>query len=319
MDDNTIQDTIRFISSQIKEGKEEKLKVHFHGGEPLLEFGSLKKIVEYMREDPVIKACSISYSMTTNGLLVNSNNIDFICDTIDQLSISIDGGQCSHDKYRVRSDGSGTFDSVIEVVKELLIRKPQLRLRMTVNPDTVSELYNNVRFLVSIGGKYISQNLNYEHPDWNEQHFNILEDELKKISRYALRLNDSSLSIGMIIDGNTVLNEKGKCGAGVNIVSIYANGDIYPCLLVTQNDEFKIGTVVRGIYPDKISEILRLNEQLNPCCEGCSYYKYCKNTRCKIINKQETGNYFSPLATRCAVENVIYRVMKYNYLLREVH
>ena len=106
-----------------------------------------------------------------------------------------------------------------------------------------------------------------------------MENELKKISEYLLRLNDSSISIGMIIDGNTILSKKGKCGAGVNIVSIYANGDIYPCLLVTQNGEFKIGTVLEGIDPNKLEKIMRVNEQINPCCEGCSYYSYCKNTR----------------------------------------
>lgn len=318
MDDETIWNTVRFVSSQIRTRKENNLKVHFHGGEPLLEFENLKKIVGYFKNDPDIKNASISYSMTTNGLLLDSSNIDFICDTINQLSVSIDGRECTHDRYRVRTDGSGTFVPVIEIVKELLSRNPLLRLRMTVNPDTVSELYKNVEFLVSLGGKYISYNLNYESTDWNEHHFEILENELKKISEYLLRLNDSSISIGMIIDGNTILSKKGKCGAGVNIVSIYANGDIYPCLLVTQNGEFKIGTVLEGIDPNKLEKIMRVNEQINPCCEGCSYYSYCKNTRCKIINKQETGDYLSPLPTRCAVENVIYRVMKYNAVLREV-
>ncbi len=157
MDDETIWNTVRFVSSQIRTRKENNLKVHFHGGEPLLEFENLKKIVGYFKNDPDIKNASISYSMTTNGLLLDSSNIDFICDTINQLSVSIDGRECTHDRYRVRTDGSGTFVPVIEIVKELLSRNPLLRLRMTVNPDTVSELYKNVEFLVSLGASCIIQ------------------------------------------------------------------------------------------------------------------------------------------------------------------
>lgn len=317
MDYKTIQKTIEFIAYNVRNLNEEKLKIHFHGGEPLLELGGIKKIVDCVKEDSILKKCDVTYSVTTNGILVDASHIDFICDTFNQLSISLDGAKYSHDMYRVGKDGRGTFDQVVEVTKKLLKKKPMLRIRMTVNPDTVDRLFDNVHFIIKIGGKYISPCLNFGHPSWTEKHFLMFEEELKKISEYLFRLNDSSIDVGMIVDGKTVLNKKGKCGAGLNVVSIYADGDIYPCLLTTPNKDFKIGTLEKGIQTKLVEDILILNNHINTCCRGCDLYSYCKNTRCKVINKQETGNYLLPLSARCWAENVIYRIMKYNYLLRK--
>lgn len=318
MSDEMIEKVINFISIQLKKMNERSLKIHFHGGEPLLEYKNIRKIFTYIETDSVLNKCNVIYSMTTNGMLIDNSNIDFLCQNIDDLSLSIDGNMKTHDLYRVDKSGNPTFFKVFNILQELLERKPELRLRMTVNPNTVDHLYNNIRFLIESGGIYISQNLNYRHTGWMEQHFATLEEELKKVSKYLYELNNDAIDVGMIIDGKNILTEKGKCGAGINVVSIHVNGDIYPCLLTTSNPEFIIGTVDLGINLNKVRELMTLSLQTNKCCEGCTYYKFCKNARCKLINKQETGDFFVPLPARCLVENTIYKVMKYNYELRGI-
>jgi len=300
--DRAIEYTLDYFKDRETDKKE--LIVPIHGGEPFLEFGTIKYVVKKFREQCDKKSTKLLFCTTTNGTLLNDEMIDFIVKEMIDVTVSIDGTKKTHDKMRPFKSGEGSHDIVLKNVYKLIKYKPNIRIRMTFDSDTVCSLFEDIKYLIDRGFKVIVPAPNLFDPNWDDEHVAILEDQIRKIKEYANGRKDLLISI---IDGNLYF-PKGYCRGGDTSFHIYPDGKIYPCILSAGNDEFCIGDIYNGINELKRDYLLGFSKIRNPDCYGCKLYNYCDGPRCKIVNKIITGDYFSSPPMNCALENLQYKI-----------
>jgi len=109
---DTAKRSINHIWDIIKDRDNKELTIGFYGGEPLLNFGTIKKIVSYAKE--LLRGWSIKFTMTTNGTLLNRQTIDYIINENFLIHVSLDGPQQSHDSKRTFKNSKGSYHKVME-------------------------------------------------------------------------------------------------------------------------------------------------------------------------------------------------------------
>lgn len=293
---------IRFMIENSNCSEEEKIIIPIHGGEPFLEFENLKYLVSECKN--AFKGRDIEFLTTTNMTILNDEILKFIVNEIPDITLSIDGTPETHNKMRVFSDGSGSHDIAINNGLKLLKCLPNIRVRTTFDSSTVGNLFEDVKFLIDKGFKFIVPAPNLFDPNWSNENMKELETEIIKIREY---LKDSKDVFVSAIDKD-IYKQKGVCNGGKSSFQIYPNGKLYPCTLSAGIEEFEIGDIYSGINIEKRDEILSYSKEVVSACDGCKLYRFCDGPRCKIINRLITNDYNIPPAVHCAIENVKYNL-----------
>lgn len=299
-----IEEIVAFIKRKSDEYSREDVYIRFHGGEPLLEYGNIKKYIELIKSE--IEERRIFFSMTTNGILLDREKAFFLQDNFYDLSISIDGCKVAHDQNRIHADGTGTYDYIINNLMSSGLNKRNLRIRMTVTPNNVMYLSEGVHNLINLGFCCIVPAVAIEDQEWDDSKFQLLEKELKEIKKEFY--HTPNIRIAMI--DRSEMRKKAECVGGIKSFNITGNGDIYPCEYVVDDGNFLLGNIIdTQIDEKKLKEIYNIRKCT--ICDGCTYGPYCKGTRCKYINIINTGDYNIPPCNLCEVENIKYRVYQY--------
>lgn len=304
IDHVTADNIINFIEKSVY-NTEDEIIINFHGGEPLLNYKIIRYIVESANKKLADK--KVLYGMTTNGFLLTEDISKFIAKNFKyNLSISLDGTKEVNDLNRKFINKQGTYDSVIEKFLYLKKLEPDVRVRITYNPDTVSYLFESVQHIVKLGFRNIVAVADYSDNNWNDTHVDELSRELTSI--FELYANDNSVDINFISDDIT--RKKGRCNGGKTSINININGDIYPCTWTVGNKDFKIGDIYKGIMTDEVEKLLEHSLILNEECNGCGLYAACIGNRCRMINKVITNDYNKVPVFRCEYNRLIYRLQK---------
>lgn len=278
------------------QGMNEPVKIRFHGGEPLLEYDKLRYLYERLKKNKNIR----TFGLTTNALLLDENKIDFLAESMNDFSISIDGTREVHDKHRKDAIGKGTYDKVCTVIPEILKKNPYARARMTIAADTVSHLYESVENIVNLGFKVIAMAVDISDPNWNDERKEQYLIQINQIKNKYFR--NPELHIGVIEEEN--IKRLAPCGGGRDSIHISTDGKFYPCSYAVGVKDFVIGSLEEGIIEEKVKEIEYIGQSTNSVCKGCTVYDFCPGTRCKIINKIVSGNYNIPPIATCMDMNV---------------
>lgn len=311
MDRKTADVAIDFMLKKIRDNSDSLLVVQFHGGEPLLNEDIVKYIVHKLIDEMRVLDVKVMFGITTNGLLLNAENVEFLMNTMEyDFSISIDGKEKTHDLYRKTKQGQGTYRLLQEKISKLLkIDEKNVRARMTFNSKTVKDLSENVKHVADIGFKTIVSIPDYFDNGWNEQSMQIFFEEIMKIHDwYSSNSKYEDIYISLL---DKTLVKKGGCSGGISNFHILPNGDIYPCSYGAGEKELLLGNIFEKeqLNVDKVNDIQRISEKNNPECIGCSNIDCCIAARCKIVNKITTGNYLIPNSVICNQENIKYQYM----------
>ncbi len=298
-----IDQVIDFIKKKADYYKKDDISVSFHGGEPLLQYDRIRVYIEGLRT--VMRDKRVSFFLTTNGLLLDREKARYLTDYLDELSVSIDGCEEAHDLNRVYLNGQGSYREVMRHIEQSGLDKGKLRVRMTVTANNVAHLADGVESLVNQGFRCIVPAVAIEDPDWIEERFRILEEELIRMKKKYGREN---VRIAMI--DQREMRVKTACTGGIKSFNIMMNGDVYPCEYVAGNKAFLLGNIA-DIQVDE--ETLRKVYGQAGCsdCQECTYGVYCDGVRCKYINMINTGDFHTPPDALCEVENIKYRVYRY--------
>ena len=226
------------------------------GGEPLLRFDMLKRIVEELGKDPHIRMYTIS-----NGVGVDDEKVRFMWEHRDVLEycISLDGSQMLHDTNRVDRSGNGTFSSVMDTVRRyeaLFGNKPSVNC--TVTPELLSHADETIRFFSENGFRKVT--------------FSKLFDSEKTISSEEFHsfLNEASeyLEIRQLRKDRTYDCTQYGALCGVGRTNIYfASGLVYPCARFAGMSRYCIGRANDSMETIEI----KLNE-IQPCDDGLCYF-----------------------------------------------
>ena len=294
--------TLETIKKMILESNDDIHNIQFHGGEPLLNFKLIKRFVEELEK---IKGNSIiKYGMTTNGTIWNREIEDFFIKYKNSfsgyVSISIDGDCKTHNKNRIYINNEGSFDIALETAQKMRSIFYWLRCRITVTPNTIEDLFSNVKYLAGLGFKQIAIAFDFFSEEWNESHIPIIDEQYQKALEYWKKEN-SQIEISLVDEVIKIRENLGRCQPNKHF---YIDGLIYPCMLVVGMKEHSIGNVEDGIDNKKIDEIIKISSIDNRQCEKCNNKKACSSNRCKLINKAITGDYYTPPTINCVLENI---------------
>jgi radical SAM protein with 4Fe4S-binding SPASM domain len=166
-------------------GEKKELGILFFGGEPMLEFDLMMKIVEYANGRVKEADKKISYTMTTNGVLFDEERARALADNGITYMVSLDGAREDHDRHRKTRSGEGSFDAVMKNLETMRKYHPRMSVRVTPYPDTVDRLFENVKHLIALGfDDFIIGLAHGNIPHWNHEHLGVYRDQVIRLFKW---------------------------------------------------------------------------------------------------------------------------------------
>lgn len=296
MSADTAERVITWITEQMNERSAEYAQVRFHGGEPLLNFEIVKMIVSELKKHTNIE---YSFQLTTNAYHITEEQMRFLGENIDELSVSMDGTSSSHNANRLTVDGSTTFDKVFANAVKMKKNAPQTTVRMTVTPELCGCFAENVIFLIENGFDDIISSVDLFDKSWTDEQLDILEEQCGRIAEYISgNFKDDEINIGYPVYSDVKYR---TCSGGIDGFNIDYHGDLFPCTYTVGKTQFKCGDIFNGPDPRKTEEFQMLYRQPVAPCNGCDAYKVCTSIRCKFLNYVLSGDLLTPSPLMCSL------------------
>ncbi|MDO5137780.1 MAG: 4Fe-4S cluster-binding domain-containing protein [Oscillospiraceae bacterium] len=266
-----------------KYSPQKQVVIEVFGGEPFANFKLIRQIDEYLCD--TYGHLMISYETTTNGTLVHGEIQDWLRIHKNKffIALSLDGFKEMHDRNRVFSDGTGSFDSIdIEFFAKTW---PGCPAKLTISRETLPYMAEGIKYIHSLGFK-CDATLSIG-VDWNaEESLPILASELNKLIDYYIKNPEISLCTMLNLDFRLVFTPFDEdyrfCGAGLEMTCYDAKGNSYPCQGFAPVSIGKMSET----YMDFDQTKFRLTND-NPC-KRCQWLRLCPN--CYAANLQSTND-----------------------------
>lgn len=268
-------------------GNRRNLEVDFFGGEPLMNFQVVKDLVTYGRSIEKENNKLFRFTITTNGVLLSDDVIDYINEHMDNVVLSIDGRRDINDLMRYTINGSGTYDTIVPKFRKLVEKRGDKNyyVRGTFTKFNV-DFAKDVLHMVDLGFKSTSVEpvvaeakhdyaLTENDLEKVYEQYDILADELVKRHNQPNDFAFFHFTVDLS-QGPCVVKRLTGCGAGSEYVAITPDGDIYPCHQFVGDESFKIGSVVEGTYDNHLSHEFKEAHVMNKeKCQSCWAKFYC--------------------------------------------
>ena len=294
-------------------GSRRNLEVDFFGGEPLLNFEVVKQLVAYGRELESSHDKHFRFTLTTNGVLIDDDVIEFVNREMDNVVLSIDGRKEIHDKMRPYHDGRGSYDDIIEKFKKVAESRDQQRyyVRGTFthyNTDFVKDVLS----LADEGFEQISVEPVVADP---KEPYAITDEDIPVICEGYDELAKEMLKrkkegrgftfFHYMLDlsgGPCVYKRLSGCGSGTEYLSVTPWGDLYPCHQFVGEEKFCIGNVDEGIKNTELVDEFKLcNVYAKPECRDCFARFFCSGG-CAANAYHAHGSILKPYETGCKLQ-----------------
>ncbi len=269
-------------------GNRRNLEVDFFGGEPTMNFEVVKQLVAYGRslEEPNNK--KFRFTLTTNGILLNDEILEFANKEMGNIVLSIDGRKEVNDRMRpVRSSGKSSYDIIMPKFKKVAESRNQMNyyVRGTFTHHNL-DFSNDVLHLADEGFEQISVEpvvaqptddyaIREEDLEILKEQYDILAKELVKRKKAGKGFNFFHFMIDLS-GGPCVAKRLQGCGSGCEYLAVTPWGDLYPCHQFVGNEDFLMGNVDEGITrPDIRDSFKACNVYAKEKCKSCFAKFYC--------------------------------------------
>ncbi|MBQ9416501.1 MAG: thioether cross-link-forming SCIFF peptide maturase [Clostridia bacterium] len=268
-------------------GTRKNLEVDFFGGEPLMNFEVVKQIVAYARSIEKEKGKNFRFTLTTNGVLVDKEVIEFANRECHNVVLSLDGRREVHDRFRRTINGKGSYDTVVpkfqEFVKARGDREYYMRGTFThFNPDFTQDLFH----MLDLGFRKLSMEPVVCPPGdpyaLTEEDKKILFEQYEILARDMLKRKkegDPYLFYHYMIDlthGPCIYKRISGCGSGTEYMAVTPWGDLYPCHQFVGDEAYRLGDLWTGVTNLAVQDKFRqCNAYARPGCQNCWAKLYC--------------------------------------------
>ena len=289
-------------------GPVKDLSVNFLGGEPLIRFPLIQRIVPFARRRAWQMGKNIHFSATTNGTLVTDKVVEFWRKWGMGFHTSIDGTPEVQDVNRPMASGRGSSSMVEKGAKKILSYRPETAARATVTPESVGKLVESYHYFRGLGYTNIAfvpgaQSL------WTNESNTLYEEQFTQLGEILIgeyrNGNDINLTgIDYAIQGvNHKIRSDFACGAGRGMLLVDIHGDIWPCHRWNKGKEsyWQIGSIYNQFNQMVRAELecsCRIG-RLEEDCEHCIANTFCSGG-CPAENLEETGKVYKRQANACA-------------------
>ncbi|MBQ9151316.1 MAG: thioether cross-link-forming SCIFF peptide maturase, partial [Clostridia bacterium] len=268
-------------------GSRRNLEVDFFGGEPLVNFQVVKDLVAYARSIEKEHGKNFRFTLTTNGLLIDDDVIEFANRECHNVVLSLDGRKEIHDRFRVDYAGNGSWDRIVPKFQKLVEARGgqgyYMRGTFThANPDFLKD----IQVMLDLGFNELSMEPVVAAPDdpsaLTEEDKAIVMEQYEKLAMLMLdkdREGKPFTFYHYMIDltgGPCIYKRISGCGSGTEYMAVTPWGDLYPCHQFVGEEKFKLGDVWNGVNNTEIqNEFLACNVYARPECRDCWARLYC--------------------------------------------
>ena len=303
---------IDFVIS--RSGKRRNIEVDFFGGEPLMAWDTVKQTIDYARSIEEEHGKKFRFTITTNGLLLDDEKIDYINANMDNVVLSLDGRPSVNDEMRKTVSGAGSYYIIVPKFQEL-VEKRDPKLDYYARGTFTGKNLDFAEDVVHIADEGFDR-LSVE-PVAAEDGcgYELTEADLDKIYAEYDRLTDIMEArrkegkpfhfFHFMVDlnqGPCVVKRLRGCGAGYEYVAVTPEGDIYPCHQFVGNEAFKQGSVLDGSFDMDIAhKFASMNIYTREKCGDCWAKFYCSGG-CSAANHNFSHDLNVPYEMGCKME-----------------
>lgn len=294
-------------------GNRKNLEIDFFGGEPLMNFDVVKDIVEYAKTKEEKYNKNFRFTITTNGVLLNDEIMDYINKNMYNVVLSIDGRKDVHDHMRPSSNGKGSYDLILPKFITMAESRNQENyyVRGTFTHHNL-DFSKDVLHLADCGFKQISVEPVVAPADMpyalQETDIDTLCEQYDLLAKDMLQRKNEGKDFNFfhfMIDlsqGPCVVKRLSGCGSGTEYLAVTPWGDLYPCHQFVGMDEFKMGDVNTGVTNlDKQDDFKGCSVYSKKKCQSCWAKFYCSGG-CSANAYQFHGSIHDAYEIGCALE-----------------
>ncbi|MBQ8550070.1 MAG: thioether cross-link-forming SCIFF peptide maturase [Clostridia bacterium] len=268
-------------------GSRRNLEVDFFGGEPLMNFEVVKQLVEYARSIEKEKGKNFRFTLTTNGLLIDDDVIDFCNKEMCNVVLSLDGRKEVHDRYRVDYAGNGSWDRIVPKFQKLVEARggKNYYMRGTFthrNPDFLKDIEQ----MLELGFTELSMEPVVCAPgdpsELTDEDLPIVCDQYEKLAELMIKRDGEGKPFTFyhyMIDlkgGPCIYKRISGCGSGTEYMAVTPWGDLYPCHQFVGDEKYLLGNIWEGVNnKTAIEEFASCNVYARPDCRDCWAKLYC--------------------------------------------
>ena len=268
-------------------GHRRNLEVDFFGGEPLMNWDVVKRLVEYARSIEREKGKNFRFTLTTNGMLIDDEVIDFCNREMSNVVLSLDGRKEINDRTRVDYAGNGSYDRIVPKFQKLVKARGGKNYYMRgtfthANPDFLED----IKVMLDLGFSELSMEpvvtgagdpaalTEQDKPTVFEQYEQLAElmlkrdDEGKPFTFYHYMID--------LAGGPCIYKRISGCGSGTEYMAVTPWGDLYPCHQFVGDDKFLLGNIWTGVTNTAVrDEFAACNVYARKECRDCWARLYC--------------------------------------------
>ena len=294
-------------------GNREHLEVDFFGGEPLLNWKVVKQLVEYGRSLEEANHKKFRFTLTTNGVLLNDEIMEFCNREMSNVVLSLDGRREINDKMRPFRNGSGSYDMIVPKSQKFAESRGQKNyyVRGTFTRNNL-DFADDVIHYADLGFQQMSMEPVVADP---AEDYAIREEDipqiLKEYDKLALEYIKRKKEgrgfnfFHFMVDldqGPCAIKRLSGCGAGHEYLAVAPNGDIYPCHQFVGNKDFLMGNVNENKIDENIEKMFeRSNVYTKEKCKNCFAKFYCSGG-CSANAYNFNGDINKPYELACEFE-----------------
>ena len=268
-------------------GERRNLEVDFFGGEPLMNWDVVKQIVKYARSVEKQHGKNFRFTLTTNGMLIDDEVIEFSNKEMSNVVLSLDGRKEIHDATRVDYAGNGSYDRIVPKFQKLVASRggKNYYMRGTFthkNPDFTKDVFH----MADLGFTELSMEpvvcapddpmaLTPEDIEIVKEQYEILAKEMLKREKEGRGFTFYHYMIDLTA-GPCIYKRISGCGSGTEYMAVTPWGDLYPCHQFVGEEAYKLGDIWSGVTNDDLRDDFRAcNAYARPECNDCWAKLYC--------------------------------------------
>ena len=268
-------------------GRRRNLEVDFFGGEPLLNWQAVKRLVAYGRSIEKEYNKNFRFTLTTNGMLVDDDVIDFCNREMHNVVLSLDGRKEVHDRFRVDRAGRGSYDKIVPRFQEFVRRRGDQNyyIRGTYTRHNLDFL-NDVKHMADLGFTQLSMEPIVTAPDDPEalrkEDLPVLYEQYEQLAVEMLKRKREGKGFDFyhyLIDlenGPCLYKRLGGCGSGTEYLAVTPSGELYPCHQFVGDAAYLMGNVWDGVTRiDLFEQFKSCGLSSRPDCDNCWAKLYC--------------------------------------------